>query len=332
MNKGGGGRAVLHMGVLLCCGGMWRAAMCSRLPAMPEKGGTTTHPTRTSIKAQALAGHAVEALLERYGVAERQRSKKVAEVLGLSYHAAHRRVIGDTPWTLEDLQAMAGHFGSSLSNLFQTVHDAQAVPATFISGTFQSPCRLWLGDVVDPDAATRLVAWQDGGAWMVGPGPTATSAALVATAVLIQPQPGDQPRLAVLDDDAGYVQVFKRAMVAQGYDVAVFTRPERVLEAARERPFDAYVVDWLLDDHVTAAPVCQALRALDAGALIILQSGQLTGLEVESELLRIALSLDLEPVVKPVRPSFLAAKIQRHMAQKWRCEERRAAPGADAQG
>lgn len=261
-------------------------------------------------------------LLEQHGVPERRRSKTVSEVLGLSYHAAHRRMIGDTPWNLEDLQALAISFGSSLPDLFQALHDSRAVTATFVSGAFQSPCRLWLGEALNPEAATRLVAWQDGGAWLVGPAPTAPKAALAATAVLIEPKPGDQPRLAVLDDDVAYTELFRRAMAAQGYDVDAFTRPERVLDAARERPFDAYVVDWLLEGQATAAELCQSLRALDPGALIILQSGQLAGAEVESELLRTALSLDLEPVVKPVRPSFLAAKIQRHMARKWRSQDR----------
>jgi len=35
----------------------------------------------------------------------------------------------------------------------------------------------------------------------------------------------------------------------------------------------------------------------------------------EDELLRTAMSLGMEPVVKPVRPSFLAAKIKHHVAQ-----------------
>lgn len=316
---------------------------CSKLQGMAEVDfpaadhAPESQSTREAAQAvQALAKQAVELLFEQEGVPDRRRSKKMAEVLGMSYHAAHRRMTGETPWSLEDLQVVASSFGRSLPDLFQPLHDKKALPAMFVAGTFHSPCRLWLGSSVDSASApARLVAWQDGDLWMVGTASTAPKAAKHMTqvaSVLLQPRVSDQPRVAVLDDDEGYTKVFKQALVALGYDVDAFNQPHPLLEVARERRYDAYVVDWILGDEGTAASLCNSLRELDPEALLILQSGQLAGADVENDLLRTAMHLDMEPVVKPVRPSFLAAKIQRHLGQKWQAEFRRAGTKAEGPG
>lgn len=265
---------------------------------------------------KSLAAQAVEVLFDQHDVPERRRSKTVQEVLGLSYHASHRRVTGDAPWTLEELERVAGHYGRTLADLFQALHDTQAVVATFVAGSFRSPCRFWLGGESDPARPAPLVAWRDGDVWTVAPSRDTPGPVLVATEVLLQPRVSDELRVAVLDDDAGYTRVFMGALTALGYEVDAFTRADALLEAARARRYDAYVIDWLLGQNTTAEGLCRALRALDGSALLVLQSGQLTSDDVdEDELLRTALSLGMEPVVKPVRPSFLAAKIKHHVAQ-----------------
>jgi CheY-like chemotaxis protein len=266
---------------------------------------------------KSLAAQAIELLFDQENVPERRRSKTVQELLGTSYHAAHRRMTGHAPWTLEDLERVAGHYGRTVADLFQALHDTQAVVGTFVAGGFRSPCRLWLGPATDPERPTPLVAWRDGEQWFVGPFADATKSSVAADAVLLQPKAQAQPRVAVLDDDAGYTRIFKSALNALGYEVDAYTRPEPLLAAARAKAYDAYVIDWLLEDRATAEGLCRALRALDASALLILQSGQLAHGDVdENGLLRTAMSLDMEPVVKPVRPSFLAAKIERHIAQR----------------
>jgi CheY-like chemotaxis protein len=267
--------------------------------------------------AKSLATQAIEVLFDQENVPERRRSKTVQELLGTSYHAAHRRMTDGVPWMLEDLERVAAHYGRTLADLFQALHDSKAVVATFVAGGFRSACRLWLGDPVDPERATPLVAWREGEAWMVGPSSEHTKAGWGATAVLLQPSTSARARVAVLDDDAGYTRLFKAALTALGYAVDAYTEPGALLESARARAYDAYVIDWLLEHKHTAEDLCRSLRSLDASALLILQSGQLANDDVdENDLLRTAMALDMEPVVKPVRPSFLAAKIERHMAQR----------------
>lgn len=261
--------------------------------------------------------HAVRLLFDRHHVPDRRRSKTLQEVLGLSYPAAHRRMTGDVPWTLEDLEQVAAHYGETLSDLFHAVHHSEAVSATFESGGFRSPCRAWLGSPTDPAHPTPLVAWQTAGAgWTVSPAAGVTRPTVSVREVLLQPMSQRRTRLAVLDDDEGLAQTLRAAFTALGFQADAFTSPDPLLAASRSEPYDAYVLDWLLG-HQTAEALCRALRAEDPSAVLILQTGQLANEQVnEDDLLRTVRDLRMEPVEKPVRPSFLAATVERHLAQK----------------
>lgn len=270
---------------------------------------------------KSLATQVVEALFDQENVPERRRSKIVQELLGTSYHAAHRRMTDGVPWMLEDLERVASHYGRTVADLFQALHDAKAVVATFVAGGFRSDCRLWIGEPVDPERPTTLVAWREGDAWMVGPTSEHASeharSGVSVQSILLKPSAPALARVAVLDDDAGYTRLFKNALTSLGFQVDAFTEPAPLLQAARASPYDAYVIDWLLDNRTTAEDLCRSLRSLDRSALLVLQSGQLANADVdEQDLVRTAMSLDMEPVVKPVRPSFLAAKIERHLEQR----------------
>ena len=64
----------------------------------------------------------------------------MAKVLDLAYSAAHRRVRGTTPWTIEDPEALAQHFGESLDELFVAAAKTRAEPATFVVGELRLKC------------------------------------------------------------------------------------------------------------------------------------------------------------------------------------------------
>lgn len=70
-----------------------------------------------------------------------------------------------------------------------------------------------------------------------------------------QPEPGS---VLVIEDDGDLASVLQRALRDEGYEVEVVADGERGLALAREREFDAIVLDVLLPD-ISGAEVCLRL-------------------------------------------------------------------------
>ena len=124
----------------------------------------------------------VRALLDRRGVARHRQATLIAEILGLSYAQAHRRLGsggggsagGGAPWTIDDVARVAQHFGESLSDMVASgaggaaggadtgatrLQDEQgSVAADFAVEGLRWPCRAWIGDPVEVVPPGSLVA------------------------------------------------------------------------------------------------------------------------------------------------------------------------------
>jgi hypothetical protein len=152
----------------------------------------------------------VLSLLTRHQVPERQRSNWIEKILGLSYHAAHRRVNGLLPWTIDELDKVAAHFGETVVSAVLAFHAEQAKSAQFVVGGVQEPCDVWIGEPVGPTHQTSLVAQESTTGWVVKPytGVT-TDDTLVFTVVRIMFEPKKARktyRIAVLDDSPDVAQ------------------------------------------------------------------------------------------------------------------------------
>lgn len=275
-----------------------------------EEGTSTTGTA-------AYAAQALQLLFQRHRVPDRQRSKTIQEVLELSYPAAHRRMTGEIECTLDELERIATRFGEGLADLFVALKEGQSLEATFEAGTFKAPCRVWLGAPTNPLAPTTLVAWNNSDrGWLVAPSGDAPPDSMAVREMTMQSNTQRRVQVAVLDDDPDYAQSLAATLSQLGLRADPFVTSESLLKAARDRRYDAYVVDWLLD-HTSAEATCRSLRDMDDAAVLILLTGKLATAEVdEGAMLRIANSLSMEAEEKPVRPSFLAAKIQRQLAAR----------------
>lgn len=122
-----------------------------------------------------LGPRAVRALLNRHGVQESRHIKLVAELLGVEYTVAHRRMNGSVEWKLDELDQVAGHFGESLSLLFEDADSDDREDALLLSGGARVPCRVVVGLRIRnlEAAASRdpsiLVATKLGSQWVVQP-------------------------------------------------------------------------------------------------------------------------------------------------------------------
>src|SRR5262249_23939864 len=148
-------------------------------------------PPPNSESKQTLASRLVRMLFDLHGVPSHKHSTAAAEILKLSYRQAHRKVQEDAPWTLEELQTVAEHFGITLADLVAGGDQGQA--AVLLTGGARVPCRLWVGQELAPGVVPPLVTFRSGADWLVGsggqsdrPGPHYAVQRLVVGAVQLQ--------------------------------------------------------------------------------------------------------------------------------------------------
>lgn len=110
----------------------------------------------------------VRSLLDRHGIPKHKQSSVVEEFFQLSRSAAHRRVHGNAPWNVEELQRLAAHYGETLLELFGGASESDGEAAVFLNGGLSTRCRAWLGE----ETASRdgYVAVRMGSRLLVMPG------------------------------------------------------------------------------------------------------------------------------------------------------------------
>ena len=112
------------------------------------------------------------------------------------------------------------------------------------------------------------------------------------------------PRVLIIEDDPGVLDVVTSALVTEGFDVDPAEEGEAGLAAARERDYDLVVLDLMLPD-VPGVDVCRALRA-EGGVPILM----LTAKDAEIDrVLGLELGAD-DYVTKPFSMAELVSRIR----------------------
>lgn len=253
-------------------------------------------------------------MLERAGLQPRQRVNYVAETLGLGYQLARRRMIGETPWTVDELARLASSCGETLTSLFAVAQDPAGTGASaeVVLGALRIPCRVWIGAKAASHQMSPLVAVQSAkDQWLVVPSTDALGAeAFEVERVLIQLGKAKKHRVAVLDDDKDLANSIVDYMNATGLDAQAFYSLDELIGQLESRPFDGYVIDWLID-HQNARSLIAAIRAKNSASPIVLLTGQLEeGYADESELASISSFYRLTYFEKPIRTSSLLSALR----------------------
>src|SRR4030081_1745353 len=99
--------------------------------------------------------------------------------------------------------------------------------------------------------------------------------------------PMSTPSVFVLDDDAGICRILNRMLSLEEYEVRTSQSVEEAVTAIEEKSFDAYLLDYRLQDG-TGLEVAERLRSKGSSAPIILMSGyDLDGIASRAETLRV---------------------------------------------
>lgn len=215
-------------------------------------------------------------LLDRHQVPRNRRTKVISHVTGLQYGAAHRRARGEAPWTFEELEQLAQHFDETLDQLFFESMMLSATAGEFVIGAFRRACYFWLGNQLS-DAAPKgiLAAKLIGATWTVAPLGDLPQGGDVFEALrpVLNPNPDLAYRVAVLDDVPEAASAVQSTLVAANMKSEVFHSISDLKSSVNARPYDAYVLDWLIHDG-DVRELIGHLRHVDSGAPIFILTGQ----------------------------------------------------------
>lgn len=269
----------------------------------------------------------LELLFDRFGIPERRRSGEIMKATGLTFHAANRRVRGPDliDISVGDLKKLLQRFGMTLAEFFMTVvpDDSTAdgrvssVPAAFSLGDALVPCQLWPGQELRTMPRGVMICWPAAEGWVVGTAqlapPTARPHA-VARVLIDHPTPLARGRIAVLDDNTDITQSVCEALTNAGFVAAPFSTVSELRDSVKRRPFDAYILDWIVRDE-TVRSLIEDLRAKSPSCVVAVLTGQVQSGRAQPE--EIAETMSTygatyfeKPVTMPILLAWMAQQLK----------------------
>jgi hypothetical protein len=260
---------------------------------------------------------AVRALLDRHGIPKHRHSAFVGEFFELSRAAAHQRVSRSTAWTLEELSALAAHFGETLAGVVaprpanETAGGQQPIAATLCAGEAKVTCRIWLrpGNAASPGDV--FAALRTGGDHVVLPLSAVPSAhALhIARLELDQPMP-TAGRVAVLDASEKTAATLLGHLRAAGMDAQSFGTATDLVDATTREGFGGYVIDWAAARSKIDG-LLSAIRARQNPCTLVLLSDRRRATAADvADLARAVVRYRAQVLEKPVQLPLLLSTLQ----------------------
>lgn len=231
--------------------------------------------------------------------------------MGMSYTQVRRRMLGEAPWTIDEIKQLASHFREPLIPIMSALADEPGIPATMPFGGAAMPCTIWPVGAPLAGRIGPMVAMRDEttGQWTVAPASeVADSPSYQLARLLFERVP--PKRVAVLDDDRDSARSIVDFLCAKGMDAQPFSRAIDLLTAMENQPFDGFVVDWLLGDN-TAKDLLSKIRARVPSGPVVILTGQIgTGAASEAELVMVGSSYRALLFEKPTRPLSIFNALQ----------------------
>ena len=265
---------------------------------------------------------ALKAFLLVRGVPRHKQTAEVAGLLGLAKTSVFRKFKGESSFSLPELKVLADHFGTDVDTLRgQTGAADRAGGGGSETATLHLPGlpatgQLQPGPLLADDDLCDLVAVKRGDRWEVHPGDAPGGRGLARHGVAWRRLAGPpRPRGALLEDDDNAAAVVAMALEAQGMVVQTFQASADLLAVVARRPFQGYVVDWLLGGDTAEAAIRQIRQRQPATPIAITTGALHTGAETEGTLIPFAESCSAGIFEKPFRHAVLASYLRRGAAR-----------------
>lgn len=300
---------------------------------LQDKSEDTSTPGDDAVSSWVAAR--IVGLMAENGVQPRQQAGLLSELCGLSLSQARRKLHGAI-WSFSEVLAVVQRFGVSLDQVFSDsplagIAHASSAPdtltsllqdATFLMDKLALPCRVRLGALFIgmPGDDVLLVA-QDQDGWYVGTKSQLNRHRITgnfyqADQLLLAPATTKNSiRIAILDDDLATTETLGEWFNAAGYAATTFTSSDQLLASKLEN-YDAFLVDFMLAGGDSSHAIIKDIRKALPDAPIVLLTGKLRdGQASEAELTIMLRTLNVTFFEKPVRPSVLAATIEKELDQ-----------------
>ena len=223
-----------------------------------------------------LISKAIQAVLDRHGIPERQRLGTLEAATEMSYQQVRRRMTGETPWNVEEIKRLASHFGEPLFKLLGTLVDDAGQQATLLLGGISLPCSIWIGPLAPPKTRIGpLVALPSdaGDHWLAVPvAESVDRKAYEIKRLIFEAAP--PRRVAVVDDDDDLAASICQFLREKGLDAISYRTADHFRAALETARFDGYILDWMLGDG-TIRDLLAEVRARNASGPIIILTGQI---------------------------------------------------------
>jgi CheY-like chemotaxis protein len=267
----------------------------------------------------------VRELMSRHGIAKRQQTSELCRILDLSFSQGHRKLRGNSPWTLSQIRKVAEVFGEPAAQLFgaQTLDPgmvgATAQEALFCVGTLELACTAWVGAPVEAGSRPEFIAWSKQDQWRV----VRHDGALYQNAfevhkIEIYPRraEADKPLIAVVDDDHASADNLRDYLERSGFAAMAIYGLTAFAETLQTQVFDGVVIDWLFGNQTSADAIRAVRGSENPDAPIFVLTGELlTGKASESEISEIVRSYDVACYEKPARMAILVADLSKRLGR-----------------
>jgi CheY-like chemotaxis protein len=267
----------------------------------------------------------VRELMSRHGIGKRQQTTELCRILDLSFSQGHRKLRGNSPWTLSQIKKVAEVFGEPAAQLFGAqsldpgMVGATAQEAVFSVGSIELACTAWIGAPIEAGSRPEFVAWSKNDQWRV----VRHDGALYQNAfevhkIEIYPRrtETDKPLIAVVDDDHASADNLREYLERSGFAAVAIYGLAAFSETLQTQVFDGVVIDWLFGIQ-TSAEAIRAVRASENpdAPIFVLTGELLTGKASESEISDIVRNYDVACYEKPARMAILVADLSKRLSR-----------------
>lgn len=266
----------------------------------------------------------VRQLMDKHGVPKRSQASVLSRILDLSFSAASRKMKGQLPWDLKQLGAVAGYFGEAASVLLTPEDESAgslAVEGMLMVSPRALPCIIHMGDEAAGPSPLDLVALEIGGAWRAYPAeiaPPGKARSVFSLEVRPLTAQAEKPMIAVVDDDTDTNEADNVCEYLNGhglqaqafYDLATFR------EQLKNTAYDAFVLDWLVNNETVEEVIGEIRRSDNGSAPIFLLTGQLrTGKAHVDEIAFVIQRFGCKWIEKPIRMPILLSEITHELSR-----------------